>query len=188
MRYGSRAWFNLTPDEIRLRRMRRQHENVSGLAVFEPADDGEASYLWRHMREEERQETDETGCREEDHLLAIMRAERSFAVYHDDALLAIATVVRMPDGRRLMSMERTVHALERGHRFTWLKAYGPLSRTLTELVGDVVFVTPCDMPRALDVYRHAGAEQTGETVKVGGREYWVLRLRQRKEDCDGDFL
>lgn len=182
MRYGSREWFVLTPDEIRLRRKRRQHEEIAGLTAFEPADDGEAAYLWRHMRGEERQETDETGCREEDHLLAVMRAERSFAIYHDGVLLAIATVARLPDGRRLMSMERTVHALERGHRFTWLKAYGPLARTLTELVGDVVFVTPCDMPRALDVYRHAGAERTGETVAVGGRDYWVLRLRGRKED------
>ena len=188
MHYGSREWFNLTPDEIRRRRMRRRHENIAGLTAFEPADDGEAACVWRNMRGEERLETDETGCREEDHLLAVMRAERSFAVYHGDVLLAIATVERMPDGRRLMSMERTVHALERGHRFTWLKAYGPLSRTLTELVGDVVFVTPCDMPRALDVYRHAGAEQTGETVKVGGREYWVLRLRQRKENGHGRFL
>lgn len=178
MRYGSREWFALTPDEIRRRRMSRRHENVAGLTAFEPVDDGEAAYVWRNMRAEERRETEEAGCREQDHLASMMQAERSFSVYHGDVLLAVATVVGLSDGRRLLSMERTVHALERGHRFTWLKAYGPLARTLTELVGDVVFVTPCDMPRALDVYCRTGAKLTDEKVTVGGREYWVMRIER----------
>lgn len=166
-----------TPDEIRERRLRRSREEIAGLTVCEPADDGEASYVWEHMREEERGESRVDGFGERERLAAILTAERSFAVYHGEVLLALAVVHRLPCGRMFLSMERTTHALERGHRFTWLRAYGPLARTLTELVGDVYFATPTDMPRALDVYRHAGAEQTGETMTVDGREYWILKLQ-----------
>lgn len=176
MRFGSREWFLLTPDEIRERRLRRSHEEIAGLTAYEPADEGEAAYVWAHMREEERGESRVDGFGERERLAAILTAERSFAVYHGDVLLVLAVVHRFPGGRRLLSMERTTHALERGHRFTWLRAYGPLARTLTALVGDVFFATPTDMPRALDVYRHAGAEQTGETIVVDGRNYWLMKI------------
>ena len=76
-----------------------------------------------------------------------------------------------------LSMERTVNALKPGHRFVWLRGYGPLGRWISGQYPDGLWtVTPTDLPRALDVYRHAGAERTGETVKVGGREYWVLKI------------
>ena len=111
------------------------------------------------------------------HAEAAKKAERSFAIYHGDAILAIATVETLPDGRKFLSMERTVNALANGHRFAWLRGYGPLGRWIVGQYPDGLWtVTPTDLPRALDVYRHAGAERTGETVKVGGLEYWVLRI------------
>ena len=76
-----------------------------------------------------------------------------------------------------LSMERTVNALAKGHRFAWLRGYGPLGKWISAAYPSGLWtVTPTDLPRALDVYRHAGAERTGETVKVGGREYWVLKI------------
>ncbi len=129
------------------------------------------------MREEERKEAEEAGGDETAHRAAAFGAERSFAIYHGDALLAIATVETVPDGRKFLSMERTVNALKPGHRFAWLRGYGPLGRWIAGQYPDGLWtVTPADRPRVFDVDRHAGAERTGETVKVGGREYWVLRI------------
>ena len=191
MRYGSRDWFLQTPDEAREERRRRKLDVVAGLTVLEPAIEEEVAWTWLHMRPEEKREACEAvgfareegrGKREEEariaHFNAAKRAERSFAVYHGGSLLAIAAVGTLPDGRKFLSMERTVNALARGHRFTWLRAYGPLGRWICGEYPDGVWtVTPINLPRALDVYRHAGAERTGETVTVGGREYWVLKLK-----------
>ena len=155
--------------------MRKRYE-IAGLVVMEPVLGEEVAWTWANMRPEEKGEDvgGETAHRE-----AAERAERSFAIYHGDALLAIATVETMPDGRKFLSMERTVNALAKGHRFAWLRAYGPLGRWIGGQYPDGLWtVTPTDLPRALDVYRHAGSERTGETVKVGGREYWVLKLVQ----------
>ena len=154
---------------------------IAGLTVTEPVMPEEAAIAWAMMRPEERQEARDAGIGFRAHDEAIIRAERSFAIYHRDVLLALALVGRLPDGRKLLEMERTENALKPGHRFTWLRGYGPLSRFLVEKVGEVVFVTPADLPRALDVYKHAGAERTGETLRIGGREYWVMRIRRERK-------
>ena len=177
VRFGSRRWFVQTPDEIRSSRFSRAHEEISGLDVFEPVTPEETALAWATMRPEERQEAREAGIGLRDQDASARRAERSFAIYHGDALMAIALVERLPDGRRFLEMERTENALKPGHRFTWLRGYGPLARKLTELVGEVLFVTPTDLPRALDVYRHTGAERTGSVVTVGKRTYWVMRIK-----------
>ena len=178
---------------------------------MEPVLGEEVAWTWANMRPEEKQEAYEAvgfareevrGKREEcarvAHAEAVKRAERSFAIYHGDALLAIATVEKIEGvGRRstidannstvdldlrprpihFLSMERTVNALAKGHRFAWLRGYGPLGKWISAAYPSGLWtVTPTDLPRALDVYRHAGAERTGETVNVGGREYWVLRI------------
>lgn len=200
MRYGSREWFLQTPDEARKERRRRRRVELSGLTVIESVNEEEVAWTWANMRPEEKQEACEAGGGEAAHRAAAFKAERSFAIYHGDALLAIATVEKIkgvgvgrsstmdishsivdldlrPRPIHFLSMERTVAALERGHRFTWLRAYGPLGRWIGGQYPDGLWtVTPTDLPRALDVYRHAGAERTGETVKVGGREYWVLKI------------
>ena len=177
MRYGSREWFLQTPDDARKERCRRKRVELSGLTVIESVNDEEVAWTWANMRQEEKQEAEEAGGGEAAHRAAAFKAERSFAIYHGYALLAIATVETMPDGRKFLSMERTVNALAKGHRFAWLRGYGPLGRWISGQYPDGLWtVTPTDLPRALDVYRHAGAERTGETVKVGGREYWVLKI------------
>ena len=156
--------------------MRKRYE-IAGLVVMEPVLDDEVAWTWENMRLEEKQEAVEAGGGEAAHRAAAFKAERSFAIYHGDALLAIATVETMPDGRKFLSMERTVNALAKGHRFAWLRGYGQLGKWICgEYPDGLRTVTPTDLPRALDVYRHAGAERTGETVKVGGREYWVLKM------------
>lgn len=156
----------------------RKKTEIAGLVVMEPVLGDEVAWTWTNMRPEEKQEAVEAGGGEAAHRAAAFKAERSFAIYHGDALLAIATVETMPDGRKFLSMERTVNALAKGHRFAWLRGYGPLGRWIAVQYTDGLWtVTPTDLPRALDVYRHAGAERTGETVKLGGREYWVLRLK-----------
>ena len=156
--------------------MRERYE-IAGLVVMEPVLGDEVAWTWANMRPEEKGEAEEAGGGEAAHRAAAFKAERSFAIYHGDALLAIATVETMPDGRKFLSMERTVNALTKWHRFAWLRAYGPLGKWICGEYPDGLWtVTPTDLPRALDVYRHAGAEQTGETVKVGGREYWVLKI------------
>lgn len=177
MRYGSREWFVATPEKIRAESRRRRFAKVGGLDVLEPATEEEAAVMWAQMRGEEKREALDAGGDESSHRKAVLSAERSFAIYHGDALLAVATVDTLPDGRKFLSMERTAAALERGHRFTWLRAYGPLGLTIGSECPDGIWaVTPTDLPRALDVYRHAGARPTGETVRVGEREYWVLRI------------
>ena len=180
---------------------------------MEPVLGEEVAWTWANMRPEEKQEACEAAgfaseelrvkseeCARNAHAAAAERAERSFAIYHGDALLAIATVDKIEGvgvGRRstmdvnnstadldlgprpvhFLSMERTVNALAKGHRFAWLRAYGPLGKWIGGQYPDGLWtVTPTDLPRALDVYRHAGAELTGETVNVGGREYWVLKI------------
>ena len=191
--------------------MRKRYE-IAGLVVMEPVLGEEVAWTWANMRPEEKQEACEAvgfareevrGKREEEariaHFEAAKKAERSFAIYHGDALLAIAIVDKVEGGRlkveqrkenstvppstsnlrpvNFLSMERTVNALAKGHRFAWLRGYGPLGRWISGQYPDGLWtVTPTDLPRALDVYRHAGAERTGETVKVGGREYWVLKI------------
>ena len=191
MRYGSGEWFLQTPDEAREERRRRKCAVVAGLTVLEPVVEEEVAWTWSHMRPEEKREAREAcgfareegrGKREEEariaHFDAAKRAERTFAVYHGDALLAIAAVCTLPNGRKFLSMERTENALKPGHRFAWIRAYGPLGKWICGEYPDGLWtMTPTDLPRAMDVYRHAGAERTGETVTVGGREYWVLRLR-----------
>lgn len=168
----------------------RKRTEIAGLVVMEPVLGDEVAWTWANMRPEEKQEAceaagfarEEVRGKREDvariaHAEAAFKAERSFAIYHGDALLAIATVETMPDGRKFLSMERTVNALAKRHRFAWLRGYGPLGRWISWQYPDGLWtVTPTDLPRALDVYRHAGAERTGETVKVGGREYWVLKI------------
>ena len=153
--------------------MRKRYE-IAGLVVMEPVLGEEVAWTWANMRPEEKGEA--VGG-EAAHRAAAFSAERSFAIYHGDALLAIAIVETLPDGRKFLSMERTVNALAKGHRFAWLRGYGPLGKWIAGQYPDGLWtVTPTDLPRALDVYRHAGAERTGETVKVGGREYWVLKI------------
>ena len=200
MRYGSREWFLQTPDDARKERCRRKRVELSGLTVIESVNDEEVAWTWANMRQEEKQEAEEAGGGEAAHRAAAFKAERSFAIYHGDARLAIATVEKIEGvgvGRRstmdishstvdldlrprpihFLSMERTTNALAKGHRFTWLRGYGPLGRWIARQYPDGIWtVTPADLPRALDVYRHAGAERTGGTVKVGCREYWVLKI------------
>ena len=168
----------------------RKSTEIAGLVVMEPVLGEEVAWTWENMRPEEKREAREAvgfaseelrvkseECARVAHAEAAKKAERSFAIYHGDALLAIATVETMPDGRKFLSMERTVNALAKGHRFAWLRGYGPLGRWISGQYPDGLWtVTPTDLPRALDVYRHAGAERTGETVKVGEREYWVLKI------------
>ena len=178
MRYGSREWFVRTPDEARKERRGRKRTEVAGLDVLEPAIEEEVAVLWDRMREEEKREALDAGGDAAMHRKAVFSAERTFAVYHGDVMLAVATVYALPKGGHGLSMERTVAALERGHRFTWLRAYGPLAEWICgEYPDGLLTMTPKDLPRAPDVYRHAGAERTGETVTVGRREYWVLRMR-----------
>ena len=169
--------------------MRKRYE-IAGLVVMEPVLGEEVAWTWANMRPEEKQEAREAvgfaseevrakseECARNAHAEAAKRSERSFAIYHGDSLLAIATVETMPDGRKFLSMERTMNALAKGHRFAWLRGYGPLGRWIAGQYPDGLWtVTPTDLPRALDVYRHAGAERTNETVTVGGREYWVLKI------------
>lgn len=148
---------------------------------MEPVLGDEVAWTWDNMRPEEKQENEESGVEGGEprrlHMTAAERAERSFAIYHGDALMAIATIETLPDGRKFLSMERTVNALKPGHRFAWLRAYGPLGKWVGGQYPEGLFaMTPTDLPRALDVYRNAGAEPTGETVKVGEREYWELRV------------
>jgi len=150
---------------------KEQISNVAGLELVEPAREEDVSYLWGHMRDEERGEAMDAGGSEELHRTAILGAERSISVFHRGVLLAIATTFTLPSGETGLSMERTVHALEPGHRFTWLRAYGRLA----EWIGPCYTLTPTNLPRALDVYRHAGATVVGTTT-VGGREYWVLKI------------
>ena len=173
--------------------MRKRYE-IAGLVVMEPVLGEEVAWTWANMRPEEKGEA--VGG-EAAHRAAAELAERTIAIYHGDALLAIATVDQVkvrgegeqgkenstvhlepsPSPKHFLSMERTVNALAKGHRFAWLRAYGPLGRWISAAYPSGLWtVTPTDLPRALDVYRHAGAERTGETVKVGGREYWVLKM------------
>ena len=167
-----------TPGEARKERHHRKHVEVAGLMVIEGVIEEEVAWTWSHMRPEEKREAEEAGGGEDGHRKAALGAERTFAVYHGDALLAIAAVCTLPNGRKFLSMERTTNALKPGHRFAWIRAYGSLGKWICGEYPDGLWtVTPTDLPRALDVYRHAGAEPTGETVTVGGREYWVLRLR-----------
>ena len=188
----------------------RKRTEIAGLTVKEPVLGEEVAWTWEHMRPEEKQEAREAvgfaseelrvkseECARVAHAEAAKKAERSFAIYHGDALLAIATVDQVkvrgegeqrkenstvhlkpsPSPKYFLSMERTVNALKPGHRFAWLRGYGPLGRWISWQYPDGLWtVTPTDLPRALDVYRHAGAERTGETVNVGGREYWVLKI------------
>lgn len=158
--------------------MMRKRTEIAGLTVIEGANEEEVAYLWSHMREEERKEAEDAGGDEAAHGKAVFSAERTFAIYHGDALVAVATAYPLPKGGHGLSMERTVAALEKGHRFTWLRGYGPLSRWICGQYPDGLWtMTPVDLPRALDVYRHAGAEIVGRTT-VKGREYFVLKLRE----------
>ena len=193
----------------------RKKTEIAGLVVMEPVLDEEVAWTWANMRPEEKGEAceacgfarEEVRGKREDvariaHAEAAKRADRSFAIYHGDALLAIATVDQVkvrgegeqrkenstvhlepsPSPKYFLSMERTVNALAKGHRFAWLRSYGPLGRWIGGQYPDGLWtVTPTDLPRALDVYRHAGAERTGETVKVGGREYWVLKIKVERK-------
>ena len=176
MRYGSREWFVRTPDEARKERRRRKLAEVAGLTILEPATEEEVAVLWMTMREEEKREALDAGGDAATHRKAVFSAERTFAVYHGDVMLAIATVYALPKGGHGLSMERTVAALERGHRFTWLRAYGPLAEWICgEYPDGLLTMTPKDLPRALAVYRHCGARVVGETT-FGGREWFVLKI------------
>lgn len=177
MRYGSREWFVQTPDEARKERRRRKHVEVGGLALIEPANEEEVAYLWDNMRPEEKDEALEQGGDRAAHRKAIFGAKRTISVYHADKLLAVATVFELPRGGHGLSLERTTAALEPGHRFAWLRGYAALGKWIASEYPDGIYtLTPTDMPRALDVYRHAGAEVVGRQA-VGKRAYWVLKVK-----------
>ena len=176
MHYGSREWFVRTPDEARRERRRRKYVEVGGLTLIEPANEEEVAYLWDHMRPEEKDEALEQGGDRAAHRKAVFGAERTIAIYHADALLAVATVFELPRGGHGLSLERTAAALEKGHSFAWLRGYAALGRWIASEYPDGVYtLTPVDLPRALDVYRHAGAEVVGRQT-VGKREYFVLKV------------
>ena len=167
--------------------MRKRCE-IAGLTVFEPATRAEAGYVWDHQRKEELSEAIGWAMERErtfnggidlkaEHWSRVKGARQSFCVRHGRTVLAVATMFDLPKGGVGLTMTRTVHALEHGHRFTWLRAYGPLAKwAAREAGGAFLTMTPTDLPRALDVYRHAGAEVVG-TTSYAGRDWWVLKVK-----------
>lgn len=187
LRYGGRGWFAAAPDDLEADRNARRHVSVAGLVLIRTVREEEAEYVWEHMRREEWEEgaevvRDAAEARAA-HRRAVLSARVSYAAYHGASLLAVLTLDEKSPGKWFLTMERTVHAMEVGHRFTWLRAYGPVAKMLVRKCAaasgggfdGIYFVTPTDMPRALDVYRHAGAARVSD-VKVGSRDYWLMRI------------
>jgi len=169
----------------------RSRMYLGELEVITPSTVTELRYVTEHARPEEREEEADAGGTWQKRVNAMLAMRRTASVYHRGYLLALAGVTDLPqawpdatDGKgcaRLLTMERTVHALEKGHRFAWLKGYAELAKWYIETDrgaadrGPVLAVSPTNIPRALDVYRYVGARVV-KTVNLNGRDYWVLRI------------
>lgn len=160
---------------------------IGGVEVVEPATVDEIDYVFDHMRPEEFSEGEDLATTKESHRRSVLDARRSMTVKHNGVILAVACLTDVDGGDeryRVLAMSRTVHALEKGHRFTWLRAYGPLSDWLRESDvqfsdhGRLVALSPTDLPRALDVYRYAGARVHKTLNPEGHRSYWVIDLEK----------
>lgn len=153
-----------------------------GMRLEEPAQTHDLLSLWSSMRREERGEIEDSGCDRVQWFDAYAAARRTIAVKRGADLLAVAAVFDRPDGTRFLTYERTRHVLEKGNRFTWLRGYSHLSRWLVRtereagMRGQLLTASPVDLPRALAVYRHAGAAVVGET-EIFGRKYWILEVK-----------
>jgi len=165
--------------------VKREIWTVGGLTVSSPATQEEFEYVGRYLREEEAGEERDTGGGRRERAAAFIRMRRTFVARHNGYVLAIAGITDTEwNGKkcRYLAMERTVHALEIGHRFTWIRAYAALAKWLVETDGEngwrgpIMTLTPTDLPRALDVYKYANVENVG-TVTVGRREYWILKIK-----------
>jgi len=163
----------------------RRHETVCGFDLYEPATDEEMAYLLAHMRPEELEEGEAVGSTDEDRARALGTFRRLVAVYHRGELMCVGEMAD-GDGFRNLSCERTVHCLERGHAFAWLKGFPSLvdwfRRTDDALGGTGPFytITPTDYPRALDLYAKAGGRVVG-TVDIVGRPYWLLEMTPKED-------
>lgn len=168
-----------------MRRPKRRVVYLFGMRLEEPARPKDFLLLWATMRPEERGEIEDAGCDQKQWFDAYAAARRTIAVKRGADLLAVAAVYDKPDGTRFLTYERTRHALEKGNRFSWLRGYAHLSQWLvmTEREqyarGKLLTASPTDLPRALAVYRHAGASVVGET-EVFGRKYWILEVKGGK--------
>ena len=165
----------------------RQCVTVGGVEVVEPATAEEIDYVFDHMHPEEFSEGEDLSTTKESHRRSVLDARRSMTVKHNGAILAVACLTDVDGGDeryRVLAMSRTAHALEKGHRFTWLRAYGPLADWLRESDarfsdnGRLVALSPTNLPRALDVYRYAGARVRKTINPEGHRSYWVIDLEK----------
>jgi len=163
----------------------RFHDTAGSLDLYEPATEEEMSYLLSHMRHEELKEGTDAGSTPEDRERAIKSCRRLLAVYHNGVLLCVGEMMD-GDGFRNISCERTVHCLEPGHRFAWLRDFPALVdwfRNTDDQMGGVgrfYTITPTEYPRALDLYGKAGGRVI-KTIDVAGVPYWLLDMTPGEE-------